>query len=123
MRRRPPRSTRIDTRFAYRALFRSSGRGTAIRAVTARRGDRFGQDRMLFRANGRGDPHGSASAGAARSEEHTSELQSLMRNSYAVFCLQKTNTTVLNLVAIHDQQTTIKHTPKYPLSDILFAAP
>src|SRR3546814_13631481 len=72
--RRPPRSTRTDTLFPYTTLFRSC-RPPDARAVHA------------------------ATAGCARSpesgrrsEEHTSELQSLMRTSYAVFCLKKKNT-------------------------------
>src|SRR3546814_2096358 len=78
--RRPPRSTRTDTLFPYTTLFRSNGRD---------------RDRGRQMAGGRGAcPRRAAEAraggsGAPRSEEHTSELQSLMRNSYAVFCLKK----------------------------------
>src|SRR3546814_4537922 len=74
--RRPPRSTRTDTLFPYTTLFRSPGpaRGMAQRAATGR--------------SGAADPS-PACAIDARSEEHTSELQSLMRISYAVFCLKK----------------------------------
>src|SRR3546814_14134771 len=70
--RRPPRSTRTDTLFPYTTLFRSPlGRivGGAHRLHLAR------LDHLR--------------EGAQRSEEHTSELQSLMRISYAVFCLKK----------------------------------
>src|SRR3546814_3804480 len=90
--RRPPRSTRTDTRFPYTALFRSA-RGH--RAVRARPGP---ANRTRPRAGpGTGsascDPgqggDAAAAAVATRSEEHTSELQSLMRISYAVFCLKK----------------------------------
>src|SRR3546814_6822693 len=81
--RRPPRSTRTDTLFPYTTLFRSQGvyRGHG-RPVVHVAGIRRG-------AAGRGG--GAADAGAAllRSEGHTSELQSLMRISYAVFCLKK----------------------------------
>src|SRR3546814_3674827 len=75
--RRPPRSTRTDTLFPYTTLFRSfvDHRGLRIRdhhVVLAER------DAGLERV-----------AEAQRSEEHTSELQSLMRSSYAVFCLKK----------------------------------
>src|SRR3546814_5584302 len=66
--RRPPRSTRTDTLFPYTTLFRSRS--------TARRPMRCCSP----------EPTRSASS---RSEEHTSELQSLMRISYAVFCLKK----------------------------------
>src|SRR3546814_10239982 len=80
--RRPPRSTRTDTLFPYTTLFRSAeGRAAACDAAPA------GGVRLRRRprprqaaADGRGD---------SRSEEHTSELQSLMRISYAVFCLKK----------------------------------
>src|SRR3546814_2928678 len=91
--RRPPRSTRTDTLFPYTTLFRSIAR-TAHHQLPRQRhgrvcGERDGQDRrhrryFLRRAGLRGHP-----AGGIRSEEHTSELQSLMRISYAVFCLKK----------------------------------
>src|SRR3546814_9692463 len=72
--RRPPRSTRTDTLFPYTTLFRSGIR-------SARCG-----------SPGRpAAPAGPGRSSAARSEEHTSELQSLMRISYAVFCLKKKN--------------------------------
>src|SRR3546814_1060356 len=79
--RRPPRSTRTDTLFPYTTLFRSAagragGEGEA-RSPGAERGER------LAAAQRRGQSVGH------RSEEHTSELQSLMRISYAVFCLKK----------------------------------
>src|SRR3546814_21144456 len=67
--RRPPRSTRTDTLFPYTTLFRSSAAST----------------RSCAPSTGR-TPSACA---PARSEEHTSELQSLMRISYAVFCLKK----------------------------------
>src|SRR3546814_19178374 len=70
--RRPPRSTRTDTLFPYTTLFRSVG------PQDARRGDG-----VVDRHRGRSLPR------PVRSEEHTSELQSLMRISYAVFCLKK----------------------------------
>src|SRR3546814_4779179 len=73
--RRPPRSTRTDTLFPYTTLFRSR----RMRAASARTA-------AISSA-----PWGLTSA-AARSEEHTSELQSLMRISYAVFCLKKKKT-------------------------------
>src|SRR3546814_10315575 len=83
--RRPPRSTRTDTLFPYTTLFRSLAgrmlcRGCA-RWPYARRGDR---------ADSTENPHrGRLELDRVRSEEHTSELQSLMRISYAVFCLKK----------------------------------
>src|SRR3546814_5155732 len=84
--RRPPRSTRTDTLFPYTTLFRSR-KGTikktsleaysrprvnGINAISIHEGDQLLEARLTN-----------------RSEEHTSELQSLMRISYAVFCLKK----------------------------------
>src|SRR3546814_2212779 len=74
--RLPPRSTRTDTLFPYTTLFRSQFRGERLR----------GEDVVELQV------HGSPvllRQLLARSEEHTSELQSLMRISYAVFCLKK----------------------------------
>src|SRR3546814_5747022 len=73
--RRPPRSTRTDTLFPYTTLFRSPPRGRA--AGTAQAEDQAA---------------GAAEGTMMRSEEHTSELQSLMRISYAVFCCKKKST-------------------------------
>src|SRR3546814_2622965 len=76
--RRPPRSTRTDTLFPYTTLFRSlPARAHLVGETRAARGPRR-------RARG-ADP----ALRSERSEEHTSELQSLMRISYAVFCLKK----------------------------------
>src|SRR3546814_8755799 len=72
--RRPPRSTRTDTLFPYTTLFRSSMNNVVS-------GSRVCAWKVLP------TPEGPNSA--TRSEEHTSELQSLMRISYAVFCLKK----------------------------------
>src|SRR3546814_1605771 len=107
--RRPPRSTRTDTLFPYTTLFRS-------RAIPARwrRPRRGCTSRRIS----------STACGAAgwRSEEHTSELQSLMRISYAVFCLKKKKKTKIIKHQItntytqkHDntqcsQQNTLTHT-------------
>src|SRR3546814_1643517 len=97
--RRPPRSTRTDTLFPYTTLFRSFGHlgGRALveslhrLLLGAERGrrrlGRRGVDRRELRAAG----HAGTSLHRLRSEEHTSELQSLMRISYAVFCLKKKN--------------------------------
>src|SRR3546814_4476371 len=85
--RRPPRSTRTDTLFPYTTLFRSHHRHPRHgRTVGRRQADRRPrpQDPAL--------PVAALRRGAGlhrRSEEHTSELQSLMRISYAVFCLKK----------------------------------
>src|SRR3546814_4196096 len=98
--RRPPRSTRTDTLFPYTTLFLSrhgrlrrhpEDRGGAHLAQGSRRGHALGlprhrQVRRPRRDHGRGNP--------LRSEEHTSELQSLMRISYDVFCLKKKLTNI-----------------------------
>src|SRR3546814_5150382 len=95
--RRPPRSTRTDTLFPYTTLFRSHPR-RRIGFATGPAGECLGDGFWRRRRSGdywhRGRP--------CRSEEHTSELQSLMRISYAVFCLKKKkhidNTTVIMYV-------------------------
>src|SRR3546814_9032947 len=86
--RRPPRSTRTDTLFPYTTLFRSSRH-----LVSADHPDRAACERR-HRAGGVDARHAGRRKAADprvmdRSEEHTSELQSLMRISYAVFCLKK----------------------------------
>src|SRR3546814_8195410 len=89
--RRPPRSTRTDTLFPYTTLFRS------LYAVDHRRDDlqEIGRDRrgrpvqQVHRVKIEGQRRLQRPDGQSRSEEHTSELQSLMRISYAVFCLKK----------------------------------
>src|SRR3546814_2459177 len=92
--RRPPRSTRTDTLFPYTTLFRSPGRK---RGALLRRHDgaHAGKSREGLRPARRCEPCTAFRAarrdGRRRSEEHTSELQSLMRISYAVFCLKKKN--------------------------------
>src|SRR3546814_1811257 len=97
--RRPPRSTRTDTLFPYTTLFRSGTRGApsadgagkgagAIRGGGAEGGAR-GAGTGLSGPTHRIEGAGRGAEGRVRSEEHTSELQSLMRISYAVFCLKK----------------------------------
>src|SRR3546814_6501071 len=104
--RRPPRSTRTDTLFPYTTLFRSDGVGVggewhpfALLGLHLQPGgagaDQQGDQVDVFVRTGahvgdviRGDRR--IVDRAQRSEEHTSELQSLMRISYAVFCLKKT---------------------------------
>src|SRR3546814_6376004 len=90
--RRPPRSTRTDTLFPYTTLFRSHAVRTDHRLQPAERRARPLQwpehpRRPLRRTRPPGHPLSPVLSG--RSEEHTSELQSLMRISYAVFCLKK----------------------------------
>src|SRR3546814_7119789 len=86
--RRPPRSTRTDTLFPYTTLFRSARITRAgldvYQALADFRHFELEQLHHEFR-RGAADEQ----LRAARSEEHTSELQSLMRISYAVFCLKK----------------------------------
>src|SRR3546814_18759730 len=103
--RRPPRSTRTDTLFPYTTLFLSlRGAGVPVQPVRQSgtwrcRRDRpvlQGQFRRQLSADGKDRRQWRQRLAAVRldegrSEEHTSELQSLMRNSYAVFCLKKKN--------------------------------
>src|SRR3546814_10558802 len=84
--RRPPRSTRTDTLFPYTTLFRSAVGLVKAQRRKIRYRARLRKPQILGRSGSR---RGRAPARAGRSEEHTSELQSLMRISYAVFCLQK----------------------------------
>src|SRR3546814_5775010 len=90
--RRPPRSTRTDTLFPYTTLFRSC-RGARDRprgcGVVGRR--RHGRRRQREARMIESLTAWAEQGGYPRSEEHTSELQSLMRISYAVFCLKKKN--------------------------------
>src|SRR3546814_8471176 len=89
--RRPPRSTRTDTLFPYTTLFRSVGAGQQLGQGVGR------LDVAVPQLVGAVEvdyphPHGLGQhRELRRSEEHTSELQSLMRISYAVFCLKKNN--------------------------------
>src|SRR3546814_14321531 len=98
--RRPPRSTRTDTLFPYTTLFRSFLRAGA-RCVAGGTenfrdpgaGNKIRKRSRRPRESPRPPAHStSAAARRPRSEEHTSELQSLMRISYAVFCLKKKTT-------------------------------
>src|SRR3546814_2078166 len=106
--RRPPRSTRTDTLFPYTTLFRSEVFQLLLQVLHA---DAVGQRdidlhgllgdplALVRRADEMQRPHVVQAVGQldqqhadiVRSEEHTSELQSLMRISYAVFCLKKKN--------------------------------
>src|SRR3546814_3183576 len=121
--RRPPRSTRTDTLFPYTTLFRSRyvGRSQSdgIRDLDDQAADRdrpdgrsavgAGQEldwsglrRRRCRQVGRGEQ--------GRSEEHTSELQSLMRISYAVFCLKKKKYEILSSYQkLRTSRSTTKH--------------
>src|SRR3546814_1727712 len=111
--RRPPRSTRTDTLFPYTTLVRSQARNPAEQGYaicqfhretslgklldrarkcrTQTETVRPWEDRAAARAWSKSAEPSWLAEIACRSEEHTSELQSLMRISYAVFCLQKKN--------------------------------
>src|SRR3546814_7009821 len=114
---RPPRLTRTDTLFPYPTLFRSPAgrhgrsRHVAVPAIGPARTHLFDSatfpvtnpERLpetlfepAFRSKGWALPR-QRGIGGVRSEEHTSELQSLMRISYAVFCLKKKKTTTHKL--------------------------
>src|SRR3546814_6002284 len=104
--RRPPRSTRTDTLFPYTTLFRSPADG----AAPARRSHDGRRGVLAVPVEGGRAAERTAGAGLherRRSEEHTSELHSLMRNSYAVFCLKH------KIVRI-DISKTRNHTPNQP---------
>src|SRR3546814_6081072 len=96
--RRPPRSTRTDTLFPYTTLFRSV-------AVVERPQERQADTAEFEAEEAPARPQHAPRLGERflRSEEHTSELQSLMRISYAVFCLKKKNM----------KQTTARDTPTH----------
>src|SRR3546814_10187256 len=93
--RRPPRSTRTDTLFPYTTLFRSVLAAARDRARASRRTANSSPgwrpavpvQALIVRARPTDGPR--IGQHRFRSEEHTSELQSLMRISYAVFCLKK----------------------------------
>src|SRR3546814_4608966 len=95
--RRPPRSTRTDTLLPYTTLFRSAGYGDHVGAAADRDAAELVGLVQQFGGVGGGRLQGEHRRHAGlhhvgklfRSEEHTSELQSLMRISYAVFCLKK----------------------------------
>src|SRR3546814_4174764 len=93
--RRPPRSTRTDTLFPYTTLFRSRHfpwRAQSTEGQRLQTGDPGRPQQQLrpgFPQCRRCAPGHEAQSVPSRSEEHTSELQSLMRISYAVFCLKK----------------------------------
>src|SRR3546814_7486780 len=99
MTRRPPRSTRTDTLFPYTTLFRSVGDGRKHRAVDHPQSldADHPQRRVDHRLAVVGRTHAAGAARVVgRSEEHTSELQSLMRISYAVLCLKTKNNKLQN---------------------------
>src|SRR3546814_4240700 len=107
--RRPPGSTRTDTLFPYTTLFRSRLRRHALARDRGEGGGHVDHPHLGAAEHHRGmgvdrrrDAEAARHVGdrrkadlVARSEEHTSELQSLMRTSYAVFCLKKNKSTII----------------------------
>src|SRR3546814_20477976 len=81
--RRPPRSTRTDTLFPYTTLFRSGAYEPSEETP------RYPRSTTCLTTDVARSCRAITASDASRSEEHTSELQSLMRISYAVFCLKK----------------------------------
>src|SRR3546814_6855900 len=96
--RRPPRSTRTDTLFPYTTLFRSTAPSGGAAADRTNACAASGCDH-------RADSSARFHTYSGRSEEHTSELQSLMRISYAVFCLKKKKHTKHTLIINHTHTT------------------
>src|SRR3546814_5415009 len=99
--RRPPRSTRTDTLFPYTTLFRSTlFHLDALGGIEDFRIDDDDRLRraLVFAAIHHRQSQRNADLRRGRSEEHTSELQSLMRISYAVFCLKKKTSTVCSKI-------------------------
>src|SRR3546814_8648364 len=118
--RRPPGSTRPDTRFPYTTLFRSQPPvallvGAVVdddgpahhRADAGGRAQRAGGRQLLADRPGRFRSEVSTAEAGGRSEEHTSELQSLMRISYAVFCLKKKNKQTYNRRLTHSTMSVL----------------
>src|SRR3546814_6965723 len=105
--RRPPRSTRTDTLFPYTTLFRSHRRPRP-------RHPRSGSPSFPGAPSETSCRSESRARAPPRSEEHTSELQSLMRISYAVFCLKKKKRTTNTKHNKHNKQkkTPNEHTQK-----------
>src|SRR3546814_10308728 len=107
--RRPPRSTRTDTLFPYTTLFRSDQHARA--AIAQRRRRTLADIAETGDAGDLARQHdiGCATDRVDRSEEHTSELQSLMRISYAVFCLKKKkNNIILTKIKFKSEKALIK---------------
>src|SRR3546814_5209054 len=106
--RRPPRSTRTDTLFPYTTLFRSRRFQRRLQEnarESLRRSDQHAAEQRAHETAHAADDHDDEcqqrvtrrQVGMNRSEEHTSELQSLMRISYAVFCLKKKTNNIAHM--------------------------
>src|SRR3546814_5236573 len=110
--RRPPRSTRTDTLFPYTTLFRSSS-PSRLSAPRSDGPDTAAAPRkphapLPVRSGARNSP-ASPDNRDRRSEEHTSELQSLMRISYAVFCLKKKTKYIQQNNKNHNKENKMLH--------------
>src|SRR3546814_4629751 len=113
--RRPPRSTRTDTLFPYTTLFRSVD-AVLVGQVLLQGGEWQQSAEVMAQAWGGKPPNGNRAPRILllrfpqgndwprRSEEHTSELQSLMRISYAVFCLKKKKNPMIRINNRHRHQ-------------------
>src|SRR3546814_4053709 len=110
MLRRPPRSTRTDTLFPCTTLFRSAGQAHHERDSAY---DTASERPTSYHALRR--PYCRQRRLVRRSEEHTSELQSLMRTSYAVFCLKKkkykSHLSYINSVYTNHYKSSLTYTP------------
>src|SRR3546814_10691846 len=109
--RRPPRSTRTDTLFPYTTLFRSPFLAQRRRGVVAFRSavvEVVGLFLLVLHAQRQIAAGEQVVEGFHRSEEHTSELPSLMRISYAVFCLKKKKRQNKDLTTPHRPNTTVQ---------------
>src|SRR3546814_5776508 len=98
--RRPPRSTRTDTLFPYTTLFRSFGSNFDQSVDNLPNSITYLTFGYSFNQSVDNLPKSITHLTFGRSEEHTSELQSLMRISYAVFCLKKKTTTKYNSISM-----------------------
>src|SRR3546814_5629788 len=117
----PPRSTRTDTLFPYTTLFRSKLRNRKHEAINRSQTDSSPNRFAPLMMSSNGTAHNNASASArrsganlfglesVRSEEHTSELQSLMRISYAVFGLKKKKTHSNIINCNHNKSSRSRH--------------
>src|SRR3546814_6838280 len=120
---RPPISTRTDTLVPYTTLFRSDRRPRGHVALRLLAPDETGARAVLDALRRPGLRLARVADGIDRvgrepsSEDHTSELQSLMRPSYAVFCLKKTNNS-LTIIPHHHEPHTLPHSSSLKYSSI-----
>src|SRR3546814_1819570 len=113
--RRPPRSTRTDTLFPYTTLFRSPRHHSRIfRKRAASLAPQRNEKTRSVKPSALLNPARLVGRLLSRSEEHTSELQSLMRISYAVFCLKKKKQNQTNNITTTIQPEYDTHYTHYP---------